>query len=180
MLGRFCFSFSCGGNVWYVCEVEDDGVFGILECELSDCFKEWETFDVSYSASNFCYDEMKLRILSACSEHACFYCVGNVWHYLDCFYMLVAMSFAINHVLVYSSCCEAVVSCGLYIGKSFVVSEVEVALISIVCYIALAMLVGVQGAGIDIYIWVKFLNGYLKASVLEQSSKCSGHNAFTE
>ena len=64
-------------------------------------------------------------------------------------------------------CGDVVGSSGAYAGKTLVVTEVEVGLLTVDGYIAFAMFLGDERAGVDIDIGVELLNGYFIASRLE-------------
>ena len=77
---------------------------------------------------------------------------------------VVATTLLVDDTLIYTAGCDVVGACCRCVGKSLVVSEVEVGLMSIYCYIALAMLIGVECTRVDIDVRVKLLDSYSIAS----------------
>ena len=59
-------------------------------------------------------------------------------------------------------------------------AEVEVGLHAIDGDVALAVFVGVEGAGVDVDVGVKLLDGDFEATCLEQFADAGGDDAFAE
>ena len=59
-------------------------------------------------------------------------------------------------------------------------SQVEVGLKTVVRHVALAVLVGVQGARVDVDVGVEFLNSDLIAACLQQTADAGGDDALTQ
>ncbi len=83
---------------------------------------------------------------------------------LNRFPQIIATAFLVDNRLVDSSGGDVVGLCGLYACETFVVPEVKVSLMSVDCDVALAMLIRVEGARVDVDVWVKFLDSHSVAS----------------
>ena len=64
--------------------------------------------------------------------------------------------------------------------ESFVVPQVQVCLSPVFSHIAFAVLIGIEGARIDVDVRVEFLNGDSKPSRLQKFCKGSGDNALAQ
>ena len=89
-------------------------------------------------------------------------------HHLNRLAQIVAVPFAVNHRLVDASRRNRVVARGVYARKPFIMSQVEVGLETILCHVALAVLVGVQRPRVDVDVRVEFLNCHFVAACLQQ------------
>ena len=98
------------------------------------------------------------------------YLVGDMRHHLYGLAQVVAPALTVYHSLVYAPRRDRVVARGAYAGEAFIVTKVEVGLHAVVGNITLAMLIGIERAGIDIDIRVKLLYGDFVATRLQQFS----------
>ena len=101
-------------------------------------------------------------------------------YYLNRFAKIVAVSLTVDDRLVDASCRNTVVTCGLDAGKPLIVSQIEVGLHTIGCYVTLTMFVGVERSWIDVDIGVELLDGYLVAACLQQLADTSRDDAFSQ
>ena len=143
------------------------GIAAQLVAQLSDGLHEGCALDVADGASHLGNDEIE-ALVKPLAQHAVLNLVGNVWHYLNRFAQVVAVTLAIYHRLVDAAGCYRVVSCCVYACKSLVVSQVEVGFEAVGCHVAFAVLVGVQCARIDVDIRVELLDSNFVAACLQQ------------
>ena len=101
-------------------------------------------------------------------------------HHLDGLAQVVALALAVDDSLVYAAGGDAVVACGVDTREALVVTEVKVGLKTVVRDVALAVLVGVQGARVDVDVGVEFLNSDLIAASLQQAADAGGDDALTQ
>ena len=94
--------------------------------------------------------------------------MGNNLHGLAQVY---TFAFFLDNALIDTAGGHVVGARGLNIGKSLVMTQIEVGLVSVYGHIAFAMLVGVQRPGIDIDIRIKLLYGHAITASLEQASQ---------
>ena len=141
-------------------------VVGEFPAELTNGFEERLTLDVAHGATYFGDNEVVVARFAQ-EQHIALYFVGDVRDNLYGFAQIFAAAFALNHILVDTTSGDVVGASGAYAGKALVVTEIEVGLLTVDGYIAFAMFIGVERAGVDIDIGVELLNGYLIASRLE-------------
>ncbi len=68
----------------------------------------------------------------------------------------------------------------MYTQKTLIVTQVQVSLGAVISHIALAMLIRVQSARINVYVRVKLLDGNLEAAGLKQFGKRCGNNTLAQ
>ena len=90
------------------------------------------------------------------------------------------MALTVDDGLVDAPCRYRVVSCCMYARKSFVVSQVQIGLETILRHVALAVLVRIQRTWVDVDVGVEFLDGYLVATCLQQFSNRGGNDALSQ
>src|SRR5208282_5021965 len=66
------------------------------------------------------------------------------------------------------------------VGETFVMAEVEIRLRAVVQHVNFAVLVGVHGAGIDVEVGIKLLQGDFEAAIFEQGAEGGGGQAFAQ
>ena len=66
------------------------------------------------------------------------------------------------------------------VQEPLVVAQVEVGFGPVVGYVALAVLVGVEGAGVDVDVGVKLLDGDSEPPRLQKLGQRGGNNSFAE
>ena len=155
------------------------GVATQLIAQLSDGLHKWGTLNVADGAAHLGNDKVE-ALIQTLAQHAVLNLVGNVWYYLDGFTQVVAATLTVNHCFVNASCCYAVVSCCVYACKSLVVSQVKVGFKTVGCYVALAVLVGVQRTWVDVNVRVEFLYSHFVAACLQQLAYAGRYDSFTK
>ena len=166
VLCRLGFEFACGSYVWHISQMDAKSVVGEFPAELANGFEKRLTLDVAHGATYFGDNEVVVARFAQ-EQHIALYFVGDVRDNLHCFAQIFAAAFALNHILVDTTGGDVVGASGANAGKALIVTEVEVGLLTVDGYIAFAMFIGVERAGVDIDIGVELLNGYLIASRLE-------------
>jgi hypothetical protein len=68
----------------------------------------------------------------------------------------------------------------MYARKSFVVSQVQIGLETILRHVALAVLVRIQRTWVDVDVGVKLLNGNFVTACLQQFADAGGNDAFSQ
>ena len=101
-------------------------------------------------------------------------------HHLDGLAEIVATALLVDDRLVDAACRHGVGFGGTDAGETLVMTEVEVGLHTVYSDIALAVLVGIEGSGVNVDVRVKLLDGNTEASGLQQFADRSGDNTFTE
>jgi len=91
-----------------------------------------------------------------------------MWYHLNRFTQKITSSLFIYDAFINAASSNVVRLCCLNAQKTFVVSQVEVGLVTIYRNIAFSVLVRVQCSRINIDIRVKLLNGYFITSCLKQ------------
>ena len=99
---------------------------------------------------------------------------------LDSLTQIVAPSFAVYHRFIYATGCYTVVSCGTYTRKPFIVPQVEVGLKTILCHVALTVLIGVQCPWVNIDIRVELLNRHLVAACQQQFADAGRNDSLSK
>ena len=87
-------------------------------------------------------------------------------YYLDGFTQIVAVTLTVDNCFVDASCGDAVVMGGVDACEPFVMSQVEVGFHTVGCHVALAVLVGIQCAWVDVDVGIELLDGYFVATCL--------------
>ena len=96
------------------------------------------------------------------------YFVSDVWHHLYGLSKVVASAFFVDNGFIDAPSGERVGLGGLYARKTFIMSKVKVGFHAINRYVTFAMLVGIEGTRINVDVGVKFLDGNVVASRLQQ------------
>ncbi len=97
--------------------------------------------------------------------------VGDVRHDLDCLAEIVAPSLLVDDRLIDAAGGEVVGAGGLDVGESFVVTQVQVCLMAVYGDVTFTVLVGVEGAGVDVDVGVELLDCYLESSGEEEAGE---------
>ena len=87
-------------------------------------------------------------------------------HHLNRLAQIVAMTLTIYHSFVYASRCDRIIARGMDTSKSFIMPQVKVGLKTVLCHVALAVLVGVQRSWVDVDIRVELLDSDFIATCL--------------
>ena len=135
----------------------------------------------------FCAEHLPTAIQAAACLSACHGAdeeksgqKDDVWDDLDGLAEVVAAAFLVDNSLIYAAGGYVVGSCGVDVGESFVVAEVEVGFMAVDGHIAFAVFVWVECAGVDIYVWVKLLYCHSVSAGDEQICERGRDDALAE
>ena len=185
-------------QIRHIGQVYTYGITSQLPPQLSDGFHERRTLNVADGTAHLCDDKVeglprplqgegRIKTISPSfggieggSEHPPFNLIRDVWHHLDGLAQIVSTAFAVDDGLVDTTCCYRVVSCCMYACKALVVPQVEIGLETVLRHVALAVLVGVQRARVNVDIGVELLNGDLVAACLQQFTDRGGNDALSQ
>ena len=163
MLRGLCLKLLRGGDERNVGQMDAEAVLAEFPPKLADRFEERKRLDVADDASDFRYDEVKVAGKSEMLDVA-FDFVGDMGHDLDRLPEVVAAALLVDDVLVDAPGRYAVCLGGVDVGEALVMSEVEVCLVAVDGYVALAVLVGVERPWVHVDVGVEFLYGHPIAS----------------
>ena len=140
-------------------------VFAQFPFQLPDGFHEWSALNVANGATNFRDDKVVMVFLA---EHfyVSFYLVRDVRHHLYGFAEIVSTTLLVYYRFVYPARSQRVCLGGLDAGKTFIVPQIQVSLHAVHSDIAFAVLVWVEGARVNVDVWVKFLDSNVIAPCL--------------
>ena len=112
--------------------------------------------------------------------HVALYLVGDVWHHLYGLAKIVAAALLVDDCFVYAARGQGVGFGGLYARETFVVAEVEVCLHAVDGDIALAVLVWIERARVDVDVRVKLLDGDVVTSCLQKFTNRRRYDALSQ
>ena len=171
--------FASGGEIRNIGEVYDDAVVAKSPFELAHSLDKGIGLDVAHGAANLGDDKLVIARIAK-SRNAVFNLIGDMRNDLHGLAKEIATALFLDDVLIDTARRYVIgLRCG-HTGEALVMTEVEVGLGTILGNIALAMLVGVERAGVDIDIRVKFLVGDRIATSLEQTCQRGGNNALAK
>jgi len=179
VLCRLGLQFLGGMQVWHVGEVDEECAPAEFPLELAHRLKEGGRLDVADGASNFGNDEI---IVAGLAEQldVPFDLVGDMGDNLDCLAEIVATALLVDDRLVDSACGYVVGTRGLDVCEPFVVPEVQIGLMSVDGDVALAMLVGIECARVDVDVRVKFLDCHAVTAAEQQSRERARDDSLAE
>ena len=163
MLGGLGLEFLGGVEVRDVGEVDAQGILAHLPAELAHRLQEGKRLDVAHGAADLGDDEVVLAGVAEQLDVA-LDLVGDVGDDLDGLAEIVASALLVDDALVDAPGGDVVGAGGLYVGEALVVAEVEVCLVAVDGDVALAVLVGVERAGVDVDVGVELLDGHAVAA----------------
>ena len=143
-----------------------NGAVAQLPFQLSDGFQERGRLDIANSATNLRDDKIDRVVM----HDTTFDFIGDMRHHLDGFAEIIAMSFLVDDRLVNFAGSHGVSSGSTDACETFIVAQVEVSFHPVNGHVALAVLVRVECAWVDVDIRVKFLDGDGIAARLQQLS----------
>ncbi len=179
MLGGFGFEFLCSCYIWHIGEVYAQTVMSEFPPQLPNCLEEWERFDVAYHPAYFGNYEVETAGVAQLL-HIAFYLVGDVGYNLHRLAQVVAASFLVDDAAVDAAGGHIVGAGCPDVGETFIVAQVEVGLMPVDGYIAFAVFIGVERAGVDVDIGVEFLNRDPVAPGYQQIGQRRRDYAFPE
>ena len=147
--------------------------------QLTDGLDKRQGLDVADSAANLGDDEV---ILAGGAQQldVALNLVGDVRDNLDRLAEVVATALLIDNALIDTSGGDVIGAGSLDVGKALIVPQVEVGLVAIDGDIALAVLIGVERARVDVDVGVKLLAGDAVATREQESRNARGDNAFSK
>ena len=169
MLGRLGFQFAGSRHVRNQRQVDDQRVaVAQLITELTHRFDVRQRFDIADRTADF-GDNHVIHLLGAEQFDTAFDLVGNMRDHLYGFAEKLSAAFLVDNALVDAPGGDVVGFGSRNIRKAFVVAEVEVGFGAVFGYVALAVFVRIQRAGIDIDVRVEFLDRYPVSARLQQA-----------
>ena len=139
-----------------------------LITELTHRFDVRQRFDIADRTADF-GDNHVIHLLGAEQFDTAFDLVGNMRDHLYGFAEKLSAAFLVDNALVDAPGGDVVGFGSRNIRKAFVVAEVEVGFGAVFGYVALAVFVRIQRAGIDIDVRVEFLDRYPVSARLQQA-----------
>ncbi len=155
-------------DIGHIGEVHAYTAVAQLPLELAHGLKKRGRLDVAHCAAYF----GDYKVVFSCvgqQFHIAFYLVGDVRDDLHRFAQIVATAFLVDHTLIHSARCDVVGASRLDVGETLVVPQVQVGLVTVDGDIALAVLIGVERAWINVDVGVKLLNCHIEASREKQA-----------
>ena len=147
--------------------------------QLAHAFNKWERFNVTDSTPYL--GDYEIKVAGIAEQHyVTFNLISYVRYYLHGFAKIVTAALFIYYTLVYSSGSYIVGLGCVDISEALIVPEVEIGLMSINSNIALAVLIWVECAWVDIDIRVKLLYCDAIPPGFKQAGKRCGNNSFSE
>ena len=157
-------------QIGHVGQVHTHGIPTQLPAQLSDGLHKRCTLNITNGAAHLGNHEVKLFALFVLSQHSALNLIRDMRHHLDGLAQIVATTLTVYHRLVDTSRGNRVMACGVNTSETLIMPQVQIGLHTVGRHIALAMLVGVQRARVDVDIGVKLLNGYFITACLQQFS----------
>mmetsp|Transcript_22559 Transcript_22559/g.36729 ORF Transcript_22559/g.36729 Transcript_22559/m.36729 type:complete len:210 (-) Transcript_22559:785-1414(-) len=168
VLCRFGFKLAGRGQIGQQRQMHEDTFAArLVVAELSNSFKERQTFDVAHGAANFAEHEIDLVVADM---KEVFDFVRDVRHHLNGFAKVVATAFFFQNVGVDPARADGIGHAGGYAGEAFVVAEIEIGFCTIVGDKHLAVFKRRHGAGIHVQVRVQFAQTHGVAPCLQQRS----------
>ena len=103
-----------------------------------------------------------------------------MWYYLYRSTEIVTSTLFVYYLLIYTSACNIVASVSLNIEKSFVMSQIEVCLGPVNSNVTLSVFERIECAGVNINIWIEFLNSNSITTCLKQLTQRCRNYTFTQ
>ena len=128
-----------------------------LPAQLAHGLKKRQALDVAHGAADLGDDKVKIAGLAQSHDVALDF-VGDVRDNLHGLAQIIAAAFLVDYALIDATGGHIVGTCGLDIGETLVVAEVEVGLMAVHCHIALAVLIGIERTRVNIDVRVKLLD----------------------
>ena len=179
VLRRLCLEFACGLQVRHQNQVDKAGVFHAdFKTELSCGFEEWERFNVACDTADFAEHDVSAAF--GCRAEGVLDFVGNVRNYLHGAAEVLARAFFCEHGGIDAT--RSVARClgALHACETFVVAQIKVGFVAVVCHENFAVLVRTHGARVYVQVRVQFLHEHLVAAALEKERQRCGGDSLTE
>ena len=159
--------FACRMQIGHIGQVDVHGIAAHLPPELSDGLHKRGTLDITNRTADLRDHKVEMLVGGVLLDTS-FDLVGNVRHHLDGLAQIVTAPFLVDDSLIDTARGNRVVTRGLYVGKPLVVAQVQGDLHAVGRHVALAVLIGVQRAGVDVDVGVELLDSHFVATCLQQ------------
>ena len=147
--------------------MDKDCVATLFPFELAYSLHKRSAFDVAYGAPYLGDDKVAAALLGKQFDVALDF-VGDVRHYLYGLAKIVTLALAFDDGLEDTSRGKRIGPCGPDPGKPLIMTEIEVSFSAIDGNVALAVLVRVERARIDVDVRVELLYGHAVAPCLKE------------
>ena len=146
-------------DIRHISQMHAQAVLPQLPTELSHSLKKRKRLNVANHAANLSDYEI---IITRQTEllHRPLDLIGDMRHNLHRFAQIIATTLLIYHTLIDTPRGDIVGTSSADIGKTLIVTQIQVGLMPVDRYIALAVLIRIQRTRIDIDIRVKLLNSH--------------------
>ena len=179
-LGRLCFHFP--GRLQIRDQRHMDQrrvVLSYFVLKLPDRLQKGLAFYISY-CSSYLNNGDSLFIRRFCPVKPAFDLICNMRDHLNSSSPKISVALFLKNGPVNFSGCHIGIFVQAFINKTFIMSQIQVCLRSVVCYEDLAVLYGIHGPRVNVYIGIKFLHGHLIASGLQKSSQGGRRDSFSQ
>jgi len=150
-----------------------------LVAQLADRLDIRQGLDVADRAADFRNDDV-VDFLRAEQLDAALDFIRNVRNDLHGLAQKLAPSLLVDYALIDAARGHVVGLRSRNVRKPLVMSQIEVGLGAVLGYVAFAVLVRIQRAGIDVDIRIEFLDGHLIAASLQQLGQRGGDDALAQ
>ena len=145
--------------------MNDHTVFLQLPLQLTDTLDVRQRFDITYGTTNLSNYNIEISCFTK-NLHTILDFIGDVWNDLNRFSQEIATTLFINDALVNTTCGHVVSLRRRSIKESLIVTQIQICLGTIFCYITLAVLVGVKSSRINIDIRIQLLYSHTVTTCL--------------
>ena len=180
MLRRFALVLAAALDVRDERHVDEETVLlSDLQRDLTDRFEKGLRFDIADRASYLRYDDIRTGEL-AYIIYVFFDLVRYMRDYLHCAAQVVAAPLLVQNVPVDAPRRQVGESVEILIDESFIVSQIQISLSSVIRDEDLAVLVRAHGSRVDVDIWIELLARHFQTSALEEPPQRRCRDPFSE
>ena len=180
VLGGLGLEFFGGAQIRDERQVDGHGVlFRQFPLQLAHRLHEGLRFHITNGSADFRQNDVVLSG-TAQQEHPALDFVRNVGDNLHGFAQVGALALLGNDRVINLAGGYVVGLGSIDAQVALIMSEVQVGLGAILGHIAFAMLVGIQGPGVDVDVGVEFLDGHPQASCLQEFSQRRSDDSFSQ
>jgi len=138
--------------------MEIDSIFSpYLKHNLSHSFYKRETLDITNSTTDFSNNNIIFPGFAQ-SFHSIFNFISDMRYHLNCCTEEITSSLFCNYIKIDLSGSCIIGSGHIFVKESFIMSEIEIGFSSVIGNVNFTVLKWIHRSGIDINIWIKFLN----------------------
>ena len=176
VLGGFGLELAGLAQVGQQGDVDIEHVFRTqVALKLPDGLQVGQALNIAHRTADFGDDHVRVGCALRHAQDAFLDLIGDVRDNLYGTAQVITPAFLGDDIPIDLAGGHVAVLAQAFIGKTLVVAEVEVGLCAVIGHEDLAVLVRAHGTRIIIEVGVKFLNGHLQASGLEQTPQgCTG------